>query len=73
MKRSALGRRIRDLDSFNSTIFRVCAYHFSEYAYFDFPAAYRKVEREDILGFLHETVTEENCAMTIIYPKEETA
>ena len=72
MKRSALGRRIRDLDSFNSTIFRVCAYHFSDYDYFDFPTAYRKVEREDILSFLRETVTEENCAMTIIYPKEET-
>lgn len=28
MKRSALGRRIRGLDSFDSTCFRLCAYHF---------------------------------------------
>ena len=73
MKRSALGRRIRDLDGFSSTIFRVCAYHFSRYDYFDFPAAYRKVQVRDILDFLQKTVTEERCSMTIIYPKEETA
>ena len=41
MKRSAMGRRIRDLDSFDSTCFRVCAYHFDEFDYFDFPAVYQ--------------------------------
>jgi predicted Zn-dependent peptidase len=71
MKRSALGRRIRDLDSFSSTIFRVCAYYFSDYDYFDFPAVYHKVEVRQILDFLQQTVTPERCSLSIIYPKEE--
>ena len=37
MKRSALGRRIRELDSFDSTCFRLCAYHMSGVDYFCFP------------------------------------
>ena len=41
MKRSALGRRIRSLDSFDSTCFRLCAYYFSGYDYFRFPELYR--------------------------------
>ena len=41
MKRSALGRRIRGLDSFDATCFRVCAYHFSNFDYFRFPEIYR--------------------------------
>ena len=31
MKRSAFGRRIRGLDSFDSTCFRLCAYHFCDF------------------------------------------
>ena len=71
MKRSALGRRIRDLDGFSGTIFRVCAYFFSHYDYFEFPAAYKKVTVQDILDFIRETVTEEGCSLSVIYPKEE--
>ena len=37
MKRSAFGRRIRDLDSFDSTCFRLCAYDLSDFDYFRFP------------------------------------
>ena len=72
MKRSALGRRIRDLDSFDSTCFRVCAYHFDEFDYFDFPAVYAEVQKEEILEFLGRVVTEDRCNLTIIEPKEET-
>ena len=71
MKRSALGRRIRDLDGFSGTIFRVCAYHFSDYDYFEFPAVYRRVTVQDLMDFLQKTVTEEGCSMTVIYPKED--
>lgn len=71
MKRSALGRRIRDLDSASTTIFRVCAYYFSHYDYFEFPAVYRKVETEHLLEFLRRTVTADRCSLSIIYPKEE--
>ena len=71
MKRSAMGRRIRDLDSFDSTCFRVCAYHFDAFDYFDFPAVYAEVQKEEILEFLRRTVTEERCSLSVINPKEE--
>ena len=74
MKRSALGRRIRDLDSFDGTCFRLCAYHFSAFDYFRFPEVFRQVEVSDIQEFLKRVVTAQRCAMAVIYPfdKEET-
>ncbi len=70
MKRSALGRRIRDLDSFDSIAFRICAYHFSKFDYFRFPEIYRAVEAEELRQFLEQVVTEDRCSLSVIYPKE---
>ena len=74
LKRSALGRRIRALDSFDSTCFRLCAYHFSGFDYFRFPHIYRSLEERELRGFLALAGKPENCAISIIYPniKEET-
>ncbi len=69
MKRSAFGRRIRDLDSFDSTAFRVCAYHFSKFDYFRFPAVYRSVEIPEVLEFLQRVVSPERCSLSVINPK----
>ena len=71
MKRSALGRRIRDLDSFDSTVFRICAYHFSGFDYFRFPEVYQAVESRELLAFLERVITPERCAMSVIYPIKE--
>ncbi len=71
MKRSALGRRIRGLDSFDSVCFRICAYYFSGFDYFRFPALYRDVTEQEILDFLGHTVTEERMSLSVIYPKED--
>ena len=71
MKRSALGRRIRALDSFESTCFRVCAYHLSGFDYFRFPAVYEAVQVKDVLEFLNTAVTEDRMSLAIIYPNEE--
>ena len=71
MKRSALGRRIRDLDSFSSTCFRLCAYHFSGFDYFDFPAVYEAVTAEAVREFIDRVVTPERCALSVIEPIEE--
>ena len=71
MKRSALGRRIRDLDSFDSTCFRVCAYHFSKFDYFRFPEVYRDVKVSEILAFLRETVVNEHCSLSVVYPMNQ--
>ena len=71
MKRSALGRRIRGLDSFDSVCFRICAYYFSGYDYFQFPALYQDVTEQEILEFLKETVRTDRMSLSVIYPKED--
>ncbi len=71
MKRSAMGRRIRSLDSFDSTCFRVCAYHFSGFDYFDFPNVYRDVELADIQEFLQRVVQRQRCSLCVIYPNQQ--
>ena len=71
MKRSAMGRRIRELDSFDSTCFRTCAYHYSGFDYFAFPGIYEQLDREDIRHFLARVVTEERCSLSVITPHEE--
>ena len=70
MKRSALGRRIRSLDSFDATCFRVCAYHFSDFDYFRFPEVYRSIEAVEVCGFLNRVVKRERCSMSVIEPVE---
>ena len=71
LKRSALGRRIRGLDSLDGTCFRVCAYHFAGFDYFRFPEVYREIEAGDILEFLERAVTEERCGISVINPLSE--
>ncbi len=71
LKRSALGRRIRSLDSFDATCFRVCAYHFSDFDYFRFPEVYRSIGKNELLGFLNRVVKPERCALSIIHPLKE--
>ena len=71
MKRSALGRRIRDLDSFNSTCFRLCAYHFCDFDYFRFPTVYQNVTVEEIQEFLGRVVAESRHCLSIIEPNQE--
>lgn len=73
MKRSALGRRIRGLDSFDGTCFRICAYHFSDFDYFSFPQIYRQIQEPELLEFLQRVVRRERCALSVIRPKPEAA
>ena len=71
MKRSAFGRRIRDLDSMDSTCFRMCAYHFSEFDYFCFPEIYEQVTLEELKQFLARTIRPERCSLSVIHPIKE--
>ena len=68
MKRSALGRRIRQLDSFDGTCFRVCAYHFSGFDYFRFPEIYHSIEKEEIRQFVARIVAEARSCLSVIRP-----
>ena len=70
MKRSAMGRRIRDLDSFDSTCFRLCAYKLSDFDYFRFPELYRQVQRREVEDFLHRVVRRERSGLAYIEPEE---
>ncbi len=71
MKRSALGRRIRGLDSFESTCFRLCAYHFSKFDYFRIPNIYGDVTKKEIQEFIRDVVCEDRMCMAVITPKKE--
>ncbi len=68
LKRSALGRRIRGLDSFDATCFRVSAYHFSGFDYFRFPEIYRSIQPAEIREFLSRVVTRQRCALSVVRP-----
>ena len=71
MKRSALGRRIRSLDSFDATCYRICAYYLSGFDYFRFPAIYRDITAEDVCRFLESSITQDRMSLAVIYPNEE--
>ena len=71
LKKSMLGRRVKDLDSFESTCFRLCAYHYDEYDYFRFPELFSQVSTGDVLEFLRKNVVAEHSAMSVVLPKEE--
>ena len=68
MNRSALGRRIKSLDSFDATCFRLCAYQMTEFDYFDFPRIHETVTAEEVRAFLAEAIRRDNCALSVIYP-----
>ena len=70
LKKSELGRRIRDLDSFDSLCYRICAGHFTGVAYLDFPAAYAAVTQEEVEDFLRRTVRPEAMAMATVQPRD---
>lgn len=69
MKRSAMGRRLRGLDSFDSVAFRVCAYYFSGFDYFRFPEIYQKVRPSQLQEFIKRVVTPQRSCLAVIYPK----
>lgn len=70
-KRSALGRRIRALDSFGETCFRICEHEMMGADYFRFPQVYDTITAEDVRAFLSAVLHEDACALSVIRPIEE--
>ncbi len=68
VKRGAVGRRIRDLDSFDALCYRICAYHFLEFDYLDFPKIYAGITARQVQQFLAQVVTEARCALAVTQP-----
>ena len=73
MKRSAFGRRVRDLDSFDSTCYRLCAHHMSGFDYFRFPELYQQITPEELVQFLTRTVQAQRCSLSVVEPLKEEA
>lgn len=71
LKRSALGRRMRALDSFEGICYQICAYYFEGADYFRFPAVYASVSAEDVRSFLRETVRPERAVLSVVRPREQ--
>jgi predicted Zn-dependent peptidase len=71
MKRSTLGRRIKDLDSFNSTCFRLCAYHFVGFDYMEFPRVFQDIREDEIREFLRRVVQPSRCSLSVILPEDQ--
>ena len=71
LKKSELGRRLRGLDGFEGTCYRMCASYFDGAEYFDYPSVIEAITAEDVELFLRETVKPAQAAISIIYPKEK--
>ena len=69
LKKSALGRRTRDLDSFESTCFRICAYELEGMDYFRFPEAYTGITAQAVTDFFAQLGT--TPTMAVVYPNGE--
>ena len=68
MKRSAYGRRIRDLDSFDSLCLRRAIGAFYGDDYYGFPEKFADITQRDVLKFLDSVVTEQRCSLSVIMP-----
>ncbi len=68
LKRSALGRRIRNLDSFSGITYRMCACYFEGADCMAFPDLFREITMEQVAEFLSRTVCESRCAISVIRP-----
>lgn len=70
-KRSAIGRRIRSLDALDATCYRLCAYALTGFDYFRLPELYRQCTPAQVAAFLAQSVREETCAMSVLYPNHQ--
>ena len=71
MKKSALGRKLLDLDNPESICFRVCASFFSQFDYLRFPAVYASLEKREVEAFLGELAAATGHSLSIIDPRTQ--
>ena len=68
LKRSAFGRRIRELDSFENICYRMCQSTFERAFYYDFPDLYRSITLDETVKMIRDTVVPQRAALSLIYP-----
>lgn len=69
LKKSALGRRYRGLDSFDGLCYRLGASHFDGINTMRFPTQYAAITRQQVEDFIRTYVNEENSAMSVVLPR----
>ncbi len=68
LRRSAFGRRIRELDSFENICYRMCQSTFEGAFYYDFPDLYRSITLDETVRMIRDTVVPQRAALSLIYP-----
>lgn len=68
LKRSAFGRRVRELDSFENICYRMCQSTFEGAFYYDFPDLYRSITLDETVRMIRDTVVPQRAALSLIYP-----
>lgn len=71
LKKSAFGRHVRELDSFENICYRMCQSCFEDVEFYDFPEIYRRIGVEEASAFLRGTVRPERAAISIVRPKKK--
>ena len=68
IQRSAYGRMIRSLNSFENIAVSMTEGYFRNFDYCHFPEVFETITKADIESFLRETITEERAALSMIEP-----
>ncbi len=71
LKRSALGRRIRGLDSFDGMCYRMAIADFDGYDYFSFQEVYDSLTAEDARKMIEDYILPGQTVLSVILPREE--
>ena len=71
LKKATVGRKLRELDSFESTCFRMCAYFFEGSEYYDFYDVMQSVTQEDVQAYIAACLRPEQMALSVIRPQKE--
>lgn len=68
---ATIGRKLRDVDSFENTCYRICSYAFDGADYFSFREVLRSITQQDVCDFLKACLMEDRSTLAVIYPKGE--
>ncbi len=71
LKKSAFGRRLRELDSFEAICYRMTENCFDGVEYYEFPELYEQVTAEQAVEFLRQTVCPERTVLSVVYPRKK--
>ncbi len=71
LRRSALGRRLRGLDSFEGMCYRMVVSCFDNCDYLRFPQYYKELTVQDVQRFIRDRIVREQAVLSVILPKHQ--